>query len=181
VEFSTAILCDFAQVREGLLFVSSGGITRIYHPPKNPLPRPLGLYLALVVELGPDEIERVHEVRVRVVRTSSAKEVGAVVAAFQANQQVAGAQLEPGETLSIPMAIPLGMMLLPGYGSYDVSAAADGHVSKLLTVYLKLPPPGMKFSPMGGPAPPAAPGAAPSAPNRDARRHPGGRPPRPGH
>ena len=43
MEVTTAMLSDFAQVREGLLFVSSGGITRCY---REQLPAPLGVHLA---------------------------------------------------------------------------------------------------------------------------------------
>jgi glutamate-5-semialdehyde dehydrogenase len=40
MDVTTAMLADFAQVREGLLFVSSGGITRCY---REQLPAPLGV------------------------------------------------------------------------------------------------------------------------------------------
>src|ERR1700683_4960786 len=95
MEIPTAILGDFAQVREGLLFVSSGGVTRVYHQPDWPLPRPLGLHLGLAVEVGPDEIDKVHEVRVRVVQQSTAMETAAVVAAMQPLSGLP-AQLEAG-------------------------------------------------------------------------------------
>ncbi len=45
---TTLLLCDFAQVREGLLFVSSGGVSRVVQSnyPANPR-----LHLAMVVHL----------------------------------------------------------------------------------------------------------------------------------
>ena len=64
MDVTTAMLADFAQVREGLLFVSSGGITRCY---REQLPAPLGVHLAIVLELDRLEAERPHEVRVVVV------------------------------------------------------------------------------------------------------------------
>ena len=44
MKVSVATLCDFAQVREGLLFVSSGNITRVSRPA---FPTRVDLFLAL--------------------------------------------------------------------------------------------------------------------------------------
>ena len=46
MDIRVATLCDFAQVREGLLFVSSAGITRVY---RESFPAPIGVMLALVL------------------------------------------------------------------------------------------------------------------------------------
>jgi len=170
MEITTAILCDFAQVREGLLFVSSGGITRLYHQPDWPLPRPLGLYLGLTVEIGPDEMGKVHEVRVRVVQQSTANEIASAVAAMQ---PVAGlpAELEAGEAATAAAAIPLAMVQLPALGAYDVKVSVDGLTPRIMTVYLKPPPAGVTMKlpkVIRGPGPPAT-------PNRQQRRHPPGR------
>lgn len=66
---SAAILCDFAQVREGLLFVNSGGITRAF---AEQLPAPLNMMLGLIVERGPAEAEAAHELVVTVKHVESA-------------------------------------------------------------------------------------------------------------
>lgn len=50
MQLASAILCDFAQVREGLLFVSGGGITRIW---RETFPAAAGVSLALVFEAHP--------------------------------------------------------------------------------------------------------------------------------
>ena len=60
---TAAMLCDFAQVRENLLFVSSAGISRLYHPSAPVRPN---LFVAGIVEVGPAEFDRTHELRVRV-------------------------------------------------------------------------------------------------------------------
>lgn len=64
LKISVATLCDFAQVREGLLFVSSGNITRVGRPA---FPTQVNLYLALsfVVEPQNDQGDYTVEARVR--------------------------------------------------------------------------------------------------------------------
>jgi hypothetical protein len=153
VELTSAILCDFAQVREGLLFVSSGGVTRVFHSPAHPFPRPLGLYLALAIEIGPEEIDRVHEVRVRVTRQSDLSQMGQAGAGFQPVRPPA---LQQGEALTIPLVVPLVMVPIPDFGAYDVHASPDGLTPRILTVYVLEPPPGFQAPPFSGP-PMAAP------------------------
>ena len=48
LDLSTAVLCDFAQVRDRLLFVASGAVSRLY---RRELPSPLGLMVGLVIEV----------------------------------------------------------------------------------------------------------------------------------
>ena len=96
---SSAILCDFAQVREGLLFVMSGGITRVLRPE---LPGKLGVKAAVVVEIGPEEIDQQHHVVVAVKHPASAQELARVGTTFQA-----GGALEPGESLYVPLVVDL--------------------------------------------------------------------------
>lgn len=64
LKISVATLCDFAQVREGLLFVSSGNITRAGRPA---YPTQINLHLALsfVVEPQNDHGDYTIEARVR--------------------------------------------------------------------------------------------------------------------
>ena len=50
MEIRVATICDFAQVRDGLLSVISAGITRVW---RSQYPAPLGVMLALVFEVGP--------------------------------------------------------------------------------------------------------------------------------
>jgi hypothetical protein len=130
MDITAATLCDFAQVREGLLFVQSGGISRIGHPEGTP--PMLQAFLAAVVELNPDEAKQAHELKVKLARNDTAQEVGTMTAAFQAE----GAQLFPGENLSIPFVFPLHQVLLTSDGAYDVHLALDGGAPRILTVYI---------------------------------------------
>src|SRR6056297_1731064 len=53
------ILCDFAQVRDGLLFVQSGGLTRLR---AGRLPATFRCHVATLVYLPPDEAAAAHHV-----------------------------------------------------------------------------------------------------------------------
>jgi hypothetical protein len=136
------------------------------------MPRPLGLYLAVSVEVGPEENKRVHELRVTVTRQETVEDIGGAVGALRPlTQSPPGAvELEAGEAAQIPVVIPLGHIALPAFGAYDVKISADGMVPRMLTVYLKEPPAGRKFTlPTMIQQPPSG---APR--NRQERRH--GRP-----
>lgn len=125
---SSVLLCDYAQVREGLLFVLSGGITRVY---RRTLPAPLGVKAAVVVEIGFAEIARPHQLVVSVKHVGTAQEMGRMTSGFKA----AGA-LEPGESLYVPIVVDLASVAVKEYGAHDVQVAVDGAVPAQLTIYV---------------------------------------------
>ena len=91
MDVTTAMLADFAQVREGLLFVASGGVTRCY---RDQLPAPLGVFLATVLELDRLEAERVHEVHVVVV-DEDGQQLAEIAGEIQLGATAADDQREP--------------------------------------------------------------------------------------
>ncbi len=138
MRIQAAILCDHAQVREGLLFVSAGGISRLYRPPDQPA-GPLGLVLAVILEIDSDQVETVHEVRVTITREGG-EEIGTLPAALQ-GPPGAAANLNPGEPAVVPIVLPISGMIIPAFGMYDVRVSADGGVPEILTVYVQPGPP----------------------------------------
>lgn len=126
------MLCDFAQVRENLLFVSSAGISRLYHP--NAPIRP-NLYVAGIVEVGPDEFDRVHELRVRVRSPQQANEVGEALIGMHPMEVSPG--MKPGEAATLPFVLPLAALELAEFGPYDISVSVDEEPSVLLTLYVE--------------------------------------------
>jgi hypothetical protein len=135
MEIQAVILCDFAQVREGVLFVVAGGVTRLgVH---NPRPSGLPVYLAAMFEMDPDEGSQAHELNVRVSNSSTAVECGRITGGFQ----VAGAMLNPGENLMVPVAVPLGSIEVTEDGPYDVHVSVDGGAPRMLTFYVVTGPP----------------------------------------
>ena len=131
---SAGILCDFAQVRDGVLFVASGGVTRAF---RSKLPAGLGVMLGLLVELPPGDIELVHELVVAVKQNETAKDVARLVAGVQA-----GGDPYPGEALIAPLALDLRSVPVEAYGSYDIRAAVDGELGVHLTFYVTDKPTG---------------------------------------
>lgn len=135
-ELTAGIVCEFAQVRERLLFVSSGAITRVVH---ETLPARLGVMLAMVVEVPHDERDRAHDLRVAVYRNDTAQRTFEWVAGFQ----VTGYAAQPGESLYLPfVAAEMGTAPIPVYGGYDIRMSVDGNDGPLLTVYVVDKPPG---------------------------------------
>lgn len=131
MKITTATLCDFAQVREGLLFLSSGCISRIM---RTELPARLGVHLALVVELDEFEITRRHQAKVRVVGPDG-QELANVDGSFQID-----ATLEVGELLQVPLAIPLIDVAATERGGHDVKIYLDGNHAHTLTFWVVVPP-----------------------------------------
>lgn len=112
MEIRVATICDFAQVREGLLSVLSAGITRVW---QNQYPAPLGIMLALIFELNPSE-PLTNEVRFRIE-----DEDGTRLAEASGIVQV---DLSPdhdkGEMLTVPLAVDFRSVLLPVAGRYQI-------------------------------------------------------------
>lgn len=119
MDVAAALLCDFAQVRDRVLFVVAGGVTRLW---RQELPAPMGVFLALVIEQDPLEIGAVHELRV-VVLDQDGEQLAEVIGGFQ----VEAADVEPGDTVAVPAAVDLRMVSLPAHGPYDVRVFVDGH------------------------------------------------------
>jgi hypothetical protein len=119
VKITTGLLCDFASVREGLLFVVGGGITRIG---RAQYPAPLGCSVALLAELHQMELPRPHELELRVVGPDG-ENVANIKAGFQATGP---ADLDIGENLPIPVVADLRNAGLSKPGRYNIEASVDG-------------------------------------------------------
>jgi hypothetical protein len=127
---SSAILCDFAQVRNGLLFVCSGALTRLFVPE---LPQRLPVMLAIVVELPYQEVELVHELMIAVKEVDTAEQLSRMTAGFQTG----ATRIEPGESLYLPLAAAFaGDTIVKSYGAHDVQIAVDGGATSQLTFYV---------------------------------------------
>ena len=125
MEITTAILCDFAQVRERLLFVISGCVTRVW---RDKLPATLSMDLALVIELDQIEMTRPHEIEVYIMG-----EDGARVAQTKAGFQVQGQGLAPAETVQMPLVVNLRNVRVEQFGSYDAKVYFDGQHRRTLS------------------------------------------------
>jgi len=104
------------------------------------------MMLALVLEIGPEEIEAVHEVRVTVLWAGGGEEIGQATLGFQAPPQP---QLQPGEAMVVPLVIPIQGIMITHMGPHDVRVTVDGEPPTILTVYAV-------DAPLGGVVPPTA-------------------------
>jgi hypothetical protein len=115
-----ALLCDAATVREGLLHVLGGGVTRVT---RQGYPAPLGLTVALRILVHPTEAGRQHKLDVR-LQGADGQQIMEVNVEFGMNEP---GDLQPGEEASLP--IPLNLppeLRLPSPGTYSFELLIDG-------------------------------------------------------
>lgn len=130
MQVQSILLCDFAQVREGLLFVCSAGITRLLIPS---VPAPLQLSIAVQLELEQTELSRPHQLVVSVRHNESATVAFRLTTAFQLNGPP---NLEPGESMMLPFAADLRGVAALHYGAYDVKVEVDDRDQRRATFYV---------------------------------------------
>lgn len=116
----TALLCDAVTVREGLLHVLGGGITRIHRPM---YPAPLAASMAVRILIHPTEAAAPHELGVLLVDEDGGQ-LGEVTLKFQASAE--GSDLQPGEELALPIPLALQGLPLPKKGMYRFELLIDG-------------------------------------------------------
>ena len=133
----SAMLCDFAQVREGLLFVSSGGITRVGAPA---LGAPVSISVAGEMEVPPYEAVGTHQMTFKVTAVETSNLVWEASLGISANADPGA--LFPGESLIVPYALPVGPFPATVFGPHDLKVSIDSSETELLTFYVleMLPP-----------------------------------------
>lgn len=119
-ELKSLILCDFAQIREGLLFVQSGGLTRLAAPT---FPANFACHVATLVWLPPDEAGTAHEIVMKVKSAATATVMATVKVALHETATPPG--LLPGEGRQVPLVVPLGAVSFPAPGEYDLQVDVD--------------------------------------------------------
>lgn len=124
---ASALLCDAATVREGLLHILGAGITRLH---RAEFPAPMQVTLVAQVVLTPVEIGTAHDVTA-VIQT----EDGEVV--VQANGHLEAGEpnplLEPGESVILPLVINLTNVVVPAPGGYSIEISVDAAHQTSLT------------------------------------------------
>ena len=118
------VLCDFAQVREGLLFVQSGGLTRFA---TSTLPVTFNCHVATLIYLPPDEAADSHAVLMRIKHAPTATVVATVKVAIHASD--VSTRLEPGEGRLVPIVVPLSNVTFRAAGEHDLQVEVDDHLA----------------------------------------------------
>lgn len=116
MKINAAVLCEFAQVRDNMLFMLSGAVTRFG---MKTFPSGVNAFVALVLEISEAEAREPFEVRVTVEDTDGNVTMTGVMGV----QAFADRLLEPGETLQLPIAQSLRPAQLPAPGRYCVRVA----------------------------------------------------------
>ena len=119
-QLKALVLCDFAQVREGLLFVQSGGLTRLAAPS---FPAKFPCRVAALVYSPPDEATVAHQVVMKVKSASSALVIATINVALHETAPSAG--LARGEGRLVPIVVPLDSVAFPEPGEYDLQVDVD--------------------------------------------------------
>lgn len=127
----SALLCDAASVREGLLFVMGGGITRLW---RQEYPAGFGCSLAMMLELHQMELERPHEIDV-LLQGEDGQELARVKGGFQ----MGAPNLEVGETALVPFAVDLHGVSIPAPGTCTLEISVDGAHQQTLRVSARPP------------------------------------------
>jgi hypothetical protein len=151
MKVASAFLCDAATVREGLLHVLGGGITRLW---REEVPAPMGVAVALLLEVDRSELGRPHQLEM-VVMGEDGGEVAKVQGGFQSPPNP---HLEFGENALLPIQVPLHGAAVPTYGQYSMSVHIDNVMHARLTFIVRHP------SQKPGPNLPA--GEGPSSPEQ---------------
>jgi hypothetical protein len=131
LRFTCALLCDAATVREGLLHILGGGVSRSERPS---FPTPLGLTLALELAGPQEEVTGQHEVNARLVKVPSGDGVGHLKVTYEA-APLQG--VDPEEDGSLSLALPL-LFDVSEPGMYRVDIDVDDGAVSASTADLKL-------------------------------------------
>ena len=139
-----AHLCDYAEVREGLLTIVSAGVTRLW---RADLPAPMAIFVALQIELDASERPLPHELHV-VITSPSSVEVASIRGGLQV-QIGAASQFDADEVALVSLPLDLRGVGVAEYGWHTIAVHVDDQPLGSMRVKVAKPP----SSPTGGPPP----------------------------
>ena len=133
------MLCDFAEVSGGKLFIAGAGLALLASPSTVP-PYPVNVSLAILGLINLADTDIQHKMTIELVQQYGEQEVrvmladqlpeegdpadrGMIVLYFMAPRSP---QMQEGDEWSMPMAVPLFGLGLPQLGSYYFSVRVDG-------------------------------------------------------
>jgi hypothetical protein len=134
-----AMLCDYAQVSGGKLFVSGAGVGLVGTSSAAP-PHPVNFALALLVHIPWNATNHEHKLEIELISDTQKgperveinqllppntpeSEKGKIFAVFNAGR---APTMQVGEETLMPVALPMVGLPLPAIGSYFFSIGIDG-------------------------------------------------------
>lgn len=132
-----AFLCDAATVRENLLHILGGGITRIW---RDVYPSPLGMDLAVQLLLHPSEATERHRIRV-LLQDDDGQLLAQLDGEFSVGTE--GADTRPGELIAVPLVLNLTGFPIPRTGTYSLELLLDNQHARSLAFVVVDSPPGL--------------------------------------
>ncbi|RDI23060.1 DUF6941 family protein [Lentzea flaviverrucosa] len=133
---ATAIICDYAQVNGGKLYIVGAAINLVGTPSAAP-PHPISLSVGVLVTIPWNAHNQVHRLKISLVSEDAVKipiahglpgqvvpeeDEGSVTAQFNAGR---GPLMQAGEATTLPLAVPLNVAV-PSLGGYSVIVELDG-------------------------------------------------------
>jgi hypothetical protein len=132
---TTLLICDHAQVRENLLMVLSGGITRLQVAE---VPTSIHFTVALVVEIPYVELEDPHEVRMTIIDPETAGPVGEPFIASLPADPAALQRIFRGEPILVPLTVAVALGVEHA-GQFDVRVSVDDDPAEIQSVWVVVP------------------------------------------
>jgi len=117
VRLTTAILCDYAQVRNGLLYVVAGGVNQLV---RTSFPAPMNVALAVVIEMDGFERQVEHRIAVHIVDPD-----GKQLATGQGLMRPRAPSQPIAARSQLPHVFDLRAVKVPGPGAFDVKVYVD--------------------------------------------------------
>lgn len=128
------LLCDYAEVAQGKLFITGANINRVFVQPVPP--HAINIALAASVTIPWNATNQPHTLTIELVNDQGdriplapaqpgqpASDEGLISAQFNAGRS---ADMKPGEDTLMPLAIPMLGFPLPALGSYFFQVKIDG-------------------------------------------------------
>lgn len=119
LEVDSVLLCDAASVREGLLHVLGGGITRLWRPE---LPSQMAIQVAVIVSVEIEDFGRPHDISIQIFDPQGTDIAGAR-GGFIPNDP---GRVESGEAVLFPMVFDFRNYPVVKYGAHDLKVTLVG-------------------------------------------------------
>lgn len=130
IDLTALLLCDYANIREGMLNILSGGITRIGST--HGFPTAIDATVAMSVYVHPHRVGEVHTGRLVMRYPDTIEEIARIEFQFEGD-----AELNPGEGLNFHFALPLQTIAATRAGQIDISVTIDEAPAGLLSFWMQ--------------------------------------------